>query len=218
MYKTQVLSLKILEKSYRLHQVTNVDEVFDQLINASPDDEAVKDERIPYWTEIWPSAIGMSEFIIEHKAMFQQKKVIEIGSGLALPSIVASEYAGTITITDYLEDAISFAKINAVENQIHLAEYKILDWRNINLGTTYDIVLASDITYEKRTFEYVPKAIHTLLNHDGVCIIAEPNRSMAKEFYLNELPQHFKVVKCDAKNVMWRGVATTVNIFLIYKQ
>jgi predicted nicotinamide N-methyase len=215
MYKTEVLSLEIKHLKYKIHQVTNVDEVFDYLINSSPDDENLKDERIPYWTEIWPSALGLAEFIINNSDSLNGKNIIEIGSGLALPSIVASEYCQSITITDYLEDALNFAKINANENEITNAKFQKLDWRNINLETKYDIVFASDIAYEKRSFEFLPNAISSLLDTKGTCYISEPNRTMAREFFDVTLPSLFNVEKVSQKIIFWRGVETIVNIYKI---
>ena len=70
MYKTETLALKICDKTYNINQVTNVDEVFDHLIHTAKDDVNVSDERIPYWTEIWPSALALSEFIIKNHGLF----------------------------------------------------------------------------------------------------------------------------------------------------
>lgn len=215
MYKTETLSLKICDKTYNINQVTNVDEVFDHLIHSAKDDVNVSDERIPYWTEIWPSALALSEFIIKNHGLFERKNIIEIGSGLALPSIVASEFAKEIIITDYLEDAINFARANVLLNERMNVNFSTIDWRNINTDIKYDVVLASDIAYEKRSFEFIPKAIETLLKDDGVCYISEPSRAMAKEFFATLMPSFFNCEKVASFDVDWRGVGTKVGIYRI---
>lgn len=215
MYKTEVLSIDISGKKYSLNQVTNVDEVFDHLIQTSSNDINVTDERIPYWTEIWPSALGLSRFIIEHNSIFKSKNIIEIGSGLALPSIVVAEYCDKITISDYLEDALDFAKENVLLNEKNNINFSSLDWRNINNEPKYDVVLASDIAYEKRSFEFIPTAIKSLLKEDGVCYISEPSRAMAKEFFETKLPSIFRCKKIETYEIEWRGVVTKVRIYEI---
>lgn len=215
MYKTEKLSLKICDKTYNINQVTNVDEVFDHLIHTAKDDVNVSDERIPYWTEIWPSALALSEFIIKNHGLFEEKNIIEIGSGLALPSIVASEFAKEVVITDYLEDAINFAKANVLLNERMNVNFSKLDWRNNSTEIKYDVVLASDIAYEKRSFEFIPKAIETLLKDDGVCYISEPGRAMAKEFFETLMPSFFNCEKVASYDVDWRGVGTKVGIYRI---
>lgn len=215
MYKTEVLSLQIAGKKYSVNQVTNVDEVFDHLIHTSSDDINVTDERIPYWTEIWPSALGLSRFIIENNSIFHLKNIIELGSGLALPSIVVAEYCNEITISDYLEDALDFAKKNVKLNENNNFKFSTIDWRNINVDTKYDVVLASDIAYEKRSFEFIPKAIEALLKVDGVCYISEPSRVMAKDFFETVMPTFFSCKKIETYEIEWRGVSTKVRIYEI---
>lgn len=215
MYKTETLSLKICDKNYNVNQVTNVDEVFDHLINTAQGDVNVTDERIPYWTEIWPSALALSEFIIKNSDLFEGKNIIEIGSGLALPSIVVSEYANEVVITDYLQDAINFARENVVLNGRMNVSYSKLDWRQVDGLLKYDVVLASDIAYEKRSFEFIPKAIEALLNQDGVCYISEPGRTMAKGFFETQLSTAFNCRKVEDISINWRGVVTKVGIYEI---
>lgn len=215
MYKTETLSLMIGDKTYNVNQVTNVDEVFDHLIHTAKDDVNVSDERIPYWTEIWPSALALSEFIIKNQNLFEEKNVIEIGSGLALPSIVVSEFAKEVVITDYLEDAINFAKSNVLLNGRTNVRYSTLDWRKTEGLLKYDVILASDIAYEKRSFEFIPKAIETLLKDNGVCYISEPSRAMAKEFFETMMPSFFNCEKVASFDVDWRGVGTKVGIYKI---
>lgn len=218
MYKTEIIDLNVAGKNFRLHQVTNVDEVFDALIHAPATDIEVVDERIPYWTEIWPSALALAEFIQINGEDFAHKDCIEIGSGLALPSLVAAGFCKNVTITDYLQPALDFAKENARENEIHNLQFALLDWRKIDGWPKFDMVLASDIAYEKRAFEFIPTAISSLLKPDAVCYLAEPGRTMAKDFFEKELPSIFDCQKKYEKIINWRGVDTRVSIYAIRKK
>ena len=64
-YKEEKITLSLEGMTFDLLQIANIDEVFDALI-ALPDAHVDKaDERIPYWTEIWPSALALSVFILK---------------------------------------------------------------------------------------------------------------------------------------------------------
>ena len=96
--------------TFDLLQIANIDEVFDALI-ALPDAHVDKaDERIPYWTEIWPSALALSVFILNNKDRVKGKTVLELGAGMGLPSLVAASYTSAVVCSDYLTDALIFAK------------------------------------------------------------------------------------------------------------
>jgi predicted nicotinamide N-methyase len=214
MYKEEILNLKIKNRTVNLIQISNVDEVIDALIASNPEDEAFIDERIPYWTDLWPAAIAMSEFILENTSMFENKKVIELGCGLGLPSIVAADIVKEITMTDYLEDALTFAKRNAELNHLSNIAFQKLDWRNISPGhQKYDVILASDIAYEKRFFDDLPIALKSLMHYHSLAVLSEPGRAFASDF-LDGLKEHFSVTKFS-KEINWRETKFKVGIYLL---
>ena len=67
MYKTEQEKLNVAGLDIILLRIVNVDELFANLVAKGDQHEDVKDERIPYWAELWPSAIGLSEHIINSK-------------------------------------------------------------------------------------------------------------------------------------------------------
>lgn len=153
-YDTEIVKLQLGTLVVDLYQVTNVDEVFDALINADPTSLEVVDERIPYWTELWPAAIALATYIEENKIFFQDKKVLELACGLALPAIIAGRFCNELTISDYLEDSLIFAKKNWALNHEKKANFELLDWRKLHLVTWPDIILISDVAYEKKVSRF----------------------------------------------------------------
>ena len=51
--------IRIGAESFRLVSVKNVDELLENMIQLDEDHVDVQDERIPYWAELWPSAIAL---------------------------------------------------------------------------------------------------------------------------------------------------------------
>jgi predicted nicotinamide N-methyase len=213
-YKEEILNLKIKDKNIDLIQISNIDEIFDELIKKHPENESAVDDSIPYWTDLWPAALGMSEFILENESLFQQKRVIEIGCGLGLPSIVAANVAKEVTMSDYLNDAIVFAKRNAALNKLNNINFELLDWRSIEVGhQKYDVILASDIAYEKRFFDQLPFALKSMMHYNSMAVLSEPGRAFAKDF-VDGLIEHFAVTPFK-KEVTWKGTKFSIGIYVL---
>ena len=188
-FNTENLTLSIAHLKVHLTVITNLDELFDALIEKGSDHEDVQDERIPYWAELWASAIGMSEYLVENQLITPDTQVLEIGCGLGLPSIVAGLLgAKNNIVSDYFQEALDFAEMNWVKNLPHRqSQFLKWDWRTPPPLKTLktDILLASDVAYEKRAFEPLLKAFKSLSNPKGKIIVSEPNRPISKDFFTN---------------------------------
>jgi len=183
MYETEPEVLNIAGIQIKLLRIVNIDELYSNLVSKGEDHEDVKDERIPYWADLWPSAIGLSEHLILSKNISEKTTVHEMGCGLGLPGIVAGKFGAQVLFTDYLDEALDFAKQNWNLNNNIPATFQKLDWRNLDTDLKADLLLASDVAYERRAFEFLPKAFKALTKPGGTIIVSEPNRLYAQEFF-----------------------------------
>lgn len=173
----------------QLDSLTNFDELFDELLAKGEDSEEVRDERIPYWADLWPSAVALSRYLVQSGIVTPETTVIEIGCGLGLPGIVAGKLgAKEVLFTDYLEEALGYARHNWELNCRGPARFERLDWREPNPAMAADLVLASDIAYETRFFPFLPPAFKTLCKPGGRILFSEPGREVARVF-LDTLPE-----------------------------
>jgi predicted nicotinamide N-methyase len=220
-FKTKDIQLSFNHITIDLTVIENLDELFDALVSKGSDHPDVVDERIPYWADLWASAIGLSQYLVDNPKLVQDKKVLEIGCGLGLPAILAGKLGANQTIaTDYLPEALDFARLNWERNlSIDSAQFDVLDWRNIpenykNAPPQYkpDILLAADVAYEKRAFEPLLDAFEHLVKPDGTILIAEPNRYISKDFF-EQLAQYGFVIRKTTSEVTRRGHVFTINIF-----
>ena len=185
-FLTKNIHVAIGNFAVKLTIIENIDALFDALIQKGTDHEDVQDERIPYWAELWASAIAMGLYLVENQLVSDKKSVTEIGCGLGLPSIVAGLMgAKEVVLTDYLPEALDFAKQNWIQNlPQNKARFQVLDWRNPDPSVSADILLASDVAYESRAFEPLLNAFKILLKPNGTILITEPNRPVSKSFFL----------------------------------
>ncbi len=213
-YQTEALELNIEGIPIKILHITNVDDLYNELIAKGETHEDVQDERIPYWAELWPAAIGLSKYLVAFDITKDIKNVIEIGCGLGLPSIIAGKLGANAIMTDYLEDALLFAKQNWKLNNDAEARFEIMDWRNPNPVFASDLVLASDITYEKRFFEFLPNAFRTLCKPGGSIIVSDPSREVAQDFFQSITKEGFTINKIsyDIQPILG-GKTVEVNVY-----
>ena len=75
------------------------------------DDEAfADDEFMPYWAELWPSGLALAHALPTGLA---GRRVVELGCGLGVPSLVAAARGAEVTAIDWAEDAIELLRENA---------------------------------------------------------------------------------------------------------
>jgi predicted nicotinamide N-methyase len=166
-------------KKFEILRITDTDKLLDTVSEV----DFNMDERLPYWAELWPSSVALSEYIIENKKEFAAKRILEIGCGLGLAGIVATSCNAKVLFTDYDQDALEFAQINYQRNFKRAATVQVMDWRNPNLDFQFDVVMGTDVLYEKRWLNPILNVINSLVKKDGCAYLAEPNRDVAMDFF-----------------------------------
>lgn len=140
-----------------------------------------RDERLPYWAELWPSSTILANFVAADTR--PSGNAIELGAGVGLVSIAAAIAGHTVTATDYYEDALAFARANSFRNLGFEFETALVDWRNVPSDLPrFDIVLASDVLYESRYAPLVASVVDRFLAESGVAYVADPGRVAANAF------------------------------------
>lgn len=194
-----------------IETISNIEDLFENLLKKDPEHEDIKDERIPYWADLWPSAVALSEYISEKKIVFQGLKVLELGCGLGLPGIVAGRLGAKLVLTDYIQEALDLARHNWSLNNIDSAEFIRMDWRKPDTNINADIVIASDIAYEKKSFEDLVAAFKSLLAPGKKIIISEPDRAFAQSFFYELRNRGFNV-KTETRSLIFRSHRYTIHV------
>ncbi len=140
------------------------------------------DERLPYWAVIWSSATALARYIAERN--LSGKRVIELGCGVGLPSVVALDRGAEVTATDHYEIAMEFARQNAKTNTRRELATAHLDWHSPTVvgSGRFDLVLAADVLYEERNVPALAALIPSLLAPGGEALISTPRRRDTPRF------------------------------------
>jgi predicted nicotinamide N-methyase len=107
------------------------------------------DEFLPYWAELWPAATALAEALPDVRG----RRVVELGCGLGVVSLVAAAKGAEVTATDWADGAIDLLRRNAERNGVSL-HAEVRDWRD-PWAARFDLALAADVLYEERNVEPV---------------------------------------------------------------
>jgi predicted nicotinamide N-methyase len=111
------------------------------------EDAFARDEFLPYWAELWPAATALAAALPDVAGL----RVVELGCGLGLPSLVAAARGADVTASDWAEDAVELLRENAARNGLALRA-EVRDWRE-PWPERFDVVIAADVLYERRNVE-----------------------------------------------------------------
>jgi predicted nicotinamide N-methyase len=132
---------------FELETVGDLDQALDALCadleaqGRSGDPDAF--DLCPYFGVVWPSARALTEEILSRADALAGRSVLEVGCGLALPSIAAARLGASVTATDFHPEVPGFLARNQVLNAVEV-RYLAADWRQgpLPLGP-FDLVLAT---------------------------------------------------------------------------
>jgi len=164
------------EISLWVPDVVAVKTVYDKLKEQDPN------LPFPYWAKIWASAKAMVTFFQEEPHWIENKKLLEIGAGIGIPSFFMAQKAREIIISDYDNEAVSLANKNIAHLNLTNARSVVLNWNHIPENIIADTILLSDTNYNPSDFDALVIAINLFLSKGCIVILATPNRITTNPF------------------------------------
>jgi ETFB lysine methyltransferase len=150
----------------------------DELISEA---EFGEDERLPYWADLWPSAVVLARFL--RGLQGNGRTLLELGCGSGLVASAAARAGFEVTATDYYEDSPRFAQVNAWRATQRVITAAHADWTTWPTELrNFDLVVGSDLLYERRYAPLVAKVLASALGPHGEAWIADPGRVGAGSF------------------------------------
>ena len=142
------------------------------------EDELERD-LCPYFGVVWPAARGLCQVLAGMADEIAGRTFLELGCGLALPSLLAARLGARVTASDLHPDVPLFLGRNLEINGLapEAIVYRELDWRTPDGAHTYDLVVGSDILYEAGHPEPVARALAAHVGPGGRIVLADPGRA-----------------------------------------
>lgn len=129
----------------------------------------------PLFGLLWPSARVLADAM--HSFELQGKRILELGCGLALASLVVHRRCGDITASDCHPLAAVFLLENLRLNQLPAMKYEHGHWSraNPNLGL-FDLIIGSDVLYDRGHPEALSQFIDRHSAPTVEVLIVDPDR------------------------------------------
>jgi predicted nicotinamide N-methyase len=175
-----------------------------------------EDERIPYWAELWPSAVALAHYVAQRLDL-AGRRVLELGCGLGLVGVVAALQGAHVLCTDYEPAALAFAHYNARRNACRQVRVRLVDWRQPALQRRYEYILASDVVYEARNFGPLVALLQRFLARGGSAVFSEPGRANAVPFFAL-LRQRGFICQKELLPLEWDGMHQIAIYTIRYRQ
>jgi predicted nicotinamide N-methyase len=134
---------------------------------------------VPYWAVLWRSGLALARELDEMD--LTGRRVVELGCGLAVPSVAAARAGAGVLATDADEQALGFAERNADANGVRLETARV-DWsaaHELVARGPFDLAVAADVLYERSAVAQLLELLPRLAPRAWV---ADPGRPAAEAF------------------------------------
>ena len=129
----------------------------------------------PIFGVVWPSSMVLAHYISDFNT--GSKRILEVGCGMALSSLLLNKKHANITATDYHPEVSIFLARNTLLNKDQPIVYEQVDWadKEDDLGL-FDLIIGSDLLYEDEHVSLLANFIEGHSNEECEVIIVDPGR------------------------------------------
>ena len=154
-------------KNVKIHDAESLSDVVQTKITVEGVQTDIVSDVYEGGDVIWECSLDLKKFLRIHK-FNPDVKIIELGCGHGLPSIsLLTTYPdSSSTLQDYNKSSLAIAKTNLEREKISADRVKFIesDWSDLTVymneqDLKYDVVLASECTYNKESYDKLHECI-----------------------------------------------------------
>jgi predicted nicotinamide N-methyase len=178
-YSVETKTVRIGAHDYRIRSLT------DRLQFSDPDGVAeragISSATWPLFGVVWPSGLALAEAM--DKFPIEGKRILEVGCGIGLSSLVLKRRGADITASDYHPLAEEFLRHNALLNGLPTIDFQEAPWASPNptLGL-FDLIIGSDLLYEPDQPALLAAFLAVHAKPSAQIVLADPGRHRCGPF------------------------------------
>lgn len=168
--------------SLEILQIKDMPKYIEKLVGRAKPGKSVD---LPLWAKVWPSCLFLG-FFLQKFPFKPEDQLLEVGAGVALIGLVVAKKGFRVTVTDREDDALLFARINALKNGVEdKVEITKADFTKDMLGKRYDHILGCEVLYDERTYEPLADFLvdHLAKRPDSEVILAMDRKREGRAFF-----------------------------------
>jgi len=183
-YRTNAVQLDLDSLNLGFTRLSEPDRVLDEAVavedrRKAGDSSAVDPPRVPYWAELWESAIALARVLSRHS--LAGKSVLDLGCGMGLAGAAAAAMGASVLLADIEPQALLLARLNTAPWQTRVRARRV-NWQLDNLNERFDLILGADILYEKDQWPFLDDFWKAHLSDGGELMLGEPGRQTGDAF------------------------------------
>lgn len=178
-YQTRIINVPLNRFQLRLKALKDRNQYYD------PQGKAKK-AGIPeaYWSlfgQLWPAGKALAKAV--KKLEVGNKRILELGCGLALPSLVLKKKGADVTASDLHPLSEHFLDYNCALNELEPIPFTSLNWAQPHTEAgQFDLIIASDVLYKEQHIEQLAHSINTLAKPKAKILLTCPGRGYRNKF------------------------------------
>jgi predicted nicotinamide N-methyase len=129
----------------------------------------------PYWAFAWAGGQALARYLLDNPSLIAGQRVLDIGAGSGLVAIAAAKAgAARVLAADIDAFALAAIELNAAANDVDVEKTgeDLLD----TSPSTFDVVLAGDLFYERPLAERVLTFVETATTRGALVFAGDPRR------------------------------------------
>jgi predicted nicotinamide N-methyase len=156
----------------------------------------------PFWAYPWAAGIAMARVVLDHPEWVRARRVLDFGCGGGVAALAAAHAgAAEVVANDIDAWALATARLAAQRQSLRITTLqKDLTTRRDALAG-YDVVLCSDLSYEKRTAPRQRALLEQAAGAGARVLIADAGRTYFSRAGLHEIACHVLAVPRDLEGV-----------------
>jgi predicted nicotinamide N-methyase len=195
-YTTRELMVCLGGHDYRIRALSDLQQFADPYQQA--DRIGISSAQWSLFGQVWPAGRVLAEAMSTHDIV--GKRILELGCGLGLSSLVLQQRNADITASDHHPLAESFLRHNTAQNQLATIAYCDLRWEipDAVLGR-FDLIIGSDILYESGHANLLAAMVYRHALPEAEVLITDPGRGNSAPFTRALADQGFTVVELRSR-------------------
>lgn len=138
--------------------------------------------EFPFGLLLWESAPALAEALVADAKPLRGTSVLEIGAGAGLVGLVAASLGARVRQVDHSAAAVDLARANAADNAISGIDTLTADWNDWRDPQHYDLILGSDILYDRESFAPLLAIFERNVAPGGRVLLSDPVRGDTPKF------------------------------------